>query len=65
MRAMCNLTEEKLIQLLKEAETTHAEYEKKLGKKDEKTQKEKLTKKISYDLHDPVHFCNYFHSKHL
>lgn len=45
MRAMCNLTEEKLIQLLKEAETTYAEYEKKLRKKDEKTQKEKINQK--------------------
>ncbi|WP_156300709.1 hypothetical protein [Thermococcus sp. EP1] len=32
---MCNITKEKLIQLLKEAETAHAEYEKKLGKRDE------------------------------
>ncbi|USH00771.1 hypothetical protein K1720_04905 [Thermococcus argininiproducens] len=35
VRLMCGLTKEKLAQLLKEAERAHAEYEKKLGKRDE------------------------------
>lgn len=33
--SLCNLTKEKLAKLLREAEMAHAEYEEKLGKRDE------------------------------
>ncbi|MCO6040404.1 hypothetical protein [Thermococcus alcaliphilus] len=35
MKVMCNLTKERLAELLKEAEETHAQYEKEIGKRDE------------------------------
>ncbi|WP_187146411.1 hypothetical protein [Thermococcus sibiricus] len=35
MELMSNLTKEKLAELLREAEKAHAEYEKRLGKRDE------------------------------
>ncbi|NJE25416.1 hypothetical protein E3E22_02005 [Thermococcus sp. MV5] len=35
MGLLCSITKERLIQLLKEAEKAHAEYEGKLGKRDE------------------------------